>query len=211
MEISTTIDKFSTARLHFFQWRFELGFAQKVLLALVLAGMTGLFAQLRFYIPGSPVPVTAQTCAVLLSAVVLGKWWGGISQSLYLAIGIIGLPWFADQSSGLGYVMGATGGYLVGFVIAAFVLGYLVDSRVKNRTFGALFGWMMLANFAIIYGCGLTYLYFWGLANGHAMDLIGLFIAGAMPFILGDLLKIGLASGVSAGITPKEAFGGETT
>ena len=209
MELSTTINKFSTARLHFFQWRFELGFAQKVLLAFVFAGVTGLFAQLRFYLPGSPVPVTAQTCAVLISAVVLGKWWGGISQSMYLVIGLIGLPWFAGFNSGLGYVMGATGGYLVGFVIAAFVLGYLVDSQVKNRTFGSLFGWMMLANFAIIYGCGLAYLYVWSLANGYAMDPVGLVMAGAVPFILGDLLKIGLASGFSAGITPKEAFGAE--
>jgi biotin transport system substrate-specific component len=210
MELTATINKFSTARLQFFKWRFELGFAHKVLLALVFAGMTGLFAQLRFYLPGSPVPLTAQTCAVLISAVVLGKWWGGISQSLYLVIGLAGLPWFAGFNSGLGYVMGATGGYLIGFILAAFVLGYLVDAQVKNRKFTSMFGLMMLVNFAIIYGCGLTYLYFWSLANGMAMDLVGLVLIGAVPFVIGDLVKIGLASGLSTGITPKEAFGAET-
>ena len=210
MELTTTMNKYTTARLHFFKWRFELGFAHKLLLAVVFAGITGLSAQLRFYLPWSPVPLTAQTCAVLVSAVVLGKWWGGISQSVYLSIGILGLPWFAGFNSGLGYVMGATGGYLVGFVLAAFILGYLVDAQVKNRRFTSLFGWMMLANFAVIYGCGLCYLYFWSLANGMAVDLVGLLMMGAVPFIAGDLVKIGLASGFSAGITPKEAFGAET-
>lgn len=204
-----TVNRFATARLNFFKWRFELGFAQKLMLAVVLAGVTGLSAQLRFYLPWSPVPLTAQTCAVLISAVVLGKWWGGISQSLYLAIGLAGFPWFAGFNSGLGYVMGATGGYLIGFVLAAFLLGYLVDARVRNRRFSTLFGWMLLANFAIIYGCGLTYLYFWSLAHGVAVDFIGLLMMGAVPFIAGDLVKIGLASGFSSGITPKEAFGAE--
>ena len=205
-----TLNRWTTARLNFFKWRFELGFAHKLLLAAVFAGITGMFAQLRFYLPGSPVPVTAQTCAVLLSAVVLGKWWGGVSQSIYLAVGVAGLPWFAGFNSGLGYVLGATGGYLIGFVLAAFLLGYLVDTQVKNRRFSTLFGWMLLANFAIIYGCGLTYLYFWSLMNGVTIDLVGLLMIGAVPFIAGDLVKIGLASGVSSGISPKEAFGAET-
>jgi len=210
MEISSTVNRFLTARLHFFRWRFELGFVQKVLLAVVFAGITGLSAQLRFYLPWSPVPLTAQTCAVLISAVVLGKWWGGISQSLYLAIGLAGVPWFAGFNSGLGYVMGATGGYLIGFVLAAFLLGYLVDARVKYRRFTSMFGLMMVMNFAVIYGCGLAYLYFWSLAHGMAVDLIGLLMMGAVPFtIAGDLVKIGLASGFSSGITPKEAFGAE--
>ncbi len=186
-----------------------MGLYKKVLLAVVFAGITGLSAQLRFYLPGSPVPLTAQTCAVLITAVVLGKWWGGISQSLYLVIGLAGVPWFAGFNGGLSYVFGATGGYLIGFVLAAFLLGYLVDSRVENRRFSSMFGLMLVMNFVVIYGCGLVYLYLWSLAHGMAVDFVGLLMMGAVPFVVGDLVKIGLASGFSSSIAPKESFGAE--
>jgi biotin transport system substrate-specific component len=211
MEINLSLDKFYTARYSLFRWRFELGLVQKVLLALSFACITGILAQVRVMLPWSPVPITGQTCAVLLSAVVLGKWWGGISQGLYLGIGLAGLPWFTGFNSGLGYLTGATGGYLIGFVLAAFFLGYLVDTRVQNRKALPLVASMLTANFAIIYGCGLLHLYVWmTVVQGATVDVLGLLMMGAVPFILGDLLKVGLASGISLGITPKQSYGAET-
>ena len=95
-----------------------------VLLVAGGAGLTALCAQIAIPVPGSPVPITGQTFAVCLVSAALGLRRGVASMSLYLVLGLIGLPVYSDASSGMHVVLGATGGYLVGFVLAAAVMGW---------------------------------------------------------------------------------------
>ncbi|MBN1280740.1 MAG: biotin transporter BioY [Candidatus Thermoplasmatota archaeon] len=209
MELNLYVNKYKQARYTFFKWRYELELYHKLLLAISFACITGIAAQLRFYLPGSPVPLTGQTFAVLLSAVVLGKWWGGISQGLYLGVGMAGVPWFAGMNGGLSYLAGPTGGYLIGFVLAAFFLGYWVDHSVKSRSYWRMLALMVTANFGLVFGLGLLQLYGWLSIAGTTIDLWGLLMMGFVPFIIGDLIKIAIAAGIATGITPKQAYGRE--
>jgi len=197
-------------RLTFFKWRYNLGVLHKVMLAVGFACLTGLLAQARFYLPGTPVPITGQTFAVLFSAVLLGKWWGGISQTMYLGVGVAGMPWFAGFNSGLGYLAGPTGGYLIGFIIAAFFLGFCVDRYVKSRKYWTMFALMMFTNFGIVFGLGLLQLYGWiALTTGTSVSIWGLLMMGLIPFVIGDTIKIAIAAGIASSITPKQAYGAE--
>jgi biotin transport system substrate-specific component len=209
MEITLYVNKYKNARFAFFKWRYQLEIYNKVILAISFACLTALFAQVRFYLPGSPVPLTGQTFAVLISAVLLGKWWGGISQSIYLGVGIAGVPWFAGMNGGLGYLAGPTGGYLIGFVLAAFFLGFCVDNYVRSRKYWTMFALMLLANFGIVFGLGLAQLYGWLTLTGASVDLWGLLMMGLIPFIIGDTIKIAIAAGLASSITPKQAYGRE--
>jgi biotin transport system substrate-specific component len=209
MEINMYVNKYKHARYAFFKWRYQLELYNKVILAVSFACLTGLLAQVRFYLPGSPIPLTGQTFAVVLSAVVLGKWWGGISQSIYLSVGIAGVPWFAGMNGGFAYLAGPTGGYLIGFVLAAFFLGYFVDKYVKSRKYWTMFALMLFANFGIVFGLGLVQLYGWLSFTGTAIDVWGLLLMGLIPFIIGDTIKIAIAAGVASSITPKQGYGSE--
>jgi len=209
MEITMYVNRYKHARYNFFKWRYQLEFYHKVILAISFACITGILAQVRFYFPGSPIPLTGQTFAVLLSAVVLGKWWGGISQSIYLGVGIAGVPWFAGMNNGLAYLAGPTGGYLIGFILAAFFLGYFVDRYVKSRKYWTMFTLMLFANFGIVFGLGLLQLYGWFSIAGASIDLWGLLLMGLIPFIIGDTIKIAIAAGIASSITPKQAYGKE--
>ena len=203
------VNRYKHARYNFFKWRYQLEFYHKVILAISFACITGILAQVRFYFPGSPIPLTGQTFAVLLSAVVLGKWWGGISQSIYLGVGIAGVPWFAGMNSGLAYLAGPTGGYLIGFILAAFFLGYFVDRYVKSRKYWTMFALMLFANFGIVFGLGLLQLYGWFSFTGASIDVWGLLLMGLIPFIIGDTIKIAIAAGIASSITPKQGYGSE--
>lgn len=216
MHINVYLDKYKNARYNFFKWRYETDFIHKTALALGLACLTGLLAQTRLYLPWSPVPITGQTFAVLFSAVVLGKWWGGISQSIYVGIGLAGIPWFAPKEGmsifshgGISALLGPTGGYLIGFIIAAFFLGYFMDRYIRFRNFFSMFGLMLFANFAIIYGLGLLQLYSWQSVTGSYQGFLELLMIGLVPFIIGDVIKLAGAAAITKIITPKASFNGE--
>src|SRR3972149_3349650 len=100
-DLKNVFIKYEYAKHSFFKWRYESGFANKIILALGFACLTGLLAQLRFYLPYTPVPVTGQVFAVLLSGVILGKWYGGLDQGVYAGIGVVGIPWFTGLKGGL--------------------------------------------------------------------------------------------------------------
>jgi len=187
-------------RYRAFSWRNSLNLAGKIILALMGACIIGLAAQLRFYLPFTPVPITGQTMAVLLMAVLLGKNWGGISTAIYAALGAAGLPWFAGMQSGLGYLSGATGGYIFGFILAAFVIGYLSDNFVIFRSWYGMLSLMLLANFVLIYGVGLFHL---GLVTG-IRDISQLLLLGAVPFLVGDLIKAFAAAALAFAFSPKQ-------
>ena len=207
MEIVATINQ---AKYDAFKWRYELSIPKKLVLALGMACLTGLMAQVKFYLPWSPVPITGQTFAVLLAGVLLGRWWGGTSLAIYAGLGAAGLPWFAGLNSGLGYLAGPTGGYIIGFILAALFLGYFTDRHIRSRSFFSMLGLMLFANFVLLHIPGLVQLHFWlSLVKGEAVTLSQLLMMGTIPFIAGDVTKAVVAAAITRGIIPKHAYNGE--
>ena len=203
MDIAARVNQ---AKYDVFRWRYELSIPKKFALALGMAVLTGLLAQVRFALPWSPVPITGQTFAVLLAGVLLGRWWGGVSLAIFAGLGFMGVPWFSGWASGLG----ATGGYIIGFILAALFLGYFTDKYVRARSFLSMLGLMLLANFILIYVPGLVWLGVWlGAVSGEPVTLVTLLGMGAIPFIAGDITKAVLAAAIARGVTPKLAYNGE--
>lgn len=152
---------------------------------LTFAVLTALMAQIRVVLPFTPVPLTGQTFAVLLSGAVLGSRRGLLSQAVYLFAGAAGLPVFAGGVSSLASFFGPTGGYLLSFPLAAALIGWLVElgaSRKLWRMAVALF----LAD-ALILGMGGLWLHF---AFGYSASQS--WLLGFYPFLIGDVLKIAL-------------------
>lgn len=158
---------------------------------LVAAGvaLTAAAAQVRFTVPGTPVPFTGQTAAVLLTGAALGSRLGGLSMLLYVALGAAGLPIFNGGHAGIAQIFGTTGGYLIGFIVAATVVGWLAE-RGWDRTVPQAVLLMVLGN-VVIYLIGVPVL-----AAAYPMPLSQAVNAGALTFIAGDALKIALAAGV---------------
>lgn len=207
MQIAARADQ---VRYDVFRWRYELAIPKKLALALGIAGLAGLLAQVRFFLPWTPVPITGQTFAVLLAGVLLGRWWGGVSMASYAALGAIGLPWFAGWSGGVGILAGPTGGYIVGFILAALFLGYFTDKYIRSRSFLSMLGLMLFANFILIHGPGLVQLGLWIKATtGEPLTFRALLSMGTIPFIPGDIAKAVAAAVIATGITPKQAYNGE--
>ena len=158
-------------------------------ISLVLAGalLIYLTARVAIPVPGSPVPITGQTFGVLLVGGALGFRRGLIGVALYVLLGVIGLPFFAEGKGGLSVIWGATGGYLVGFVIAGGLVGRLAELGWDRKIGGAL-GAMLLGS-AVIYAIGLPWL---GIVTGTSpAETIA---QGLTPFIFGDALKLVLAA-----------------
>lgn len=156
------------------------------LLVVGAALLTALAAQVSFTLPFTPVPVTGQTFAVLLAGTALGSRLGAASQALYVALGAAGLPFYADGEGGWQVATGATAGYLVGFVVAAAVLGLLAERRQDRTVLTAVPA--MLMGTAIIYGLGAWWLSIeLGVSAAKAVEL------GVAPFLIGDTLKLAAA------------------
>lgn len=184
------------------QWRTTAGVASKIGLAAGFAVLTGLFAQVVLRLPWTPVPITGQTFAVLLAGVVLGRW-GAISQLLYVGAGLLGVPWFAEGKGGIEVLMGPTFGYCIGFVVTAYAVGYLVDTWPAMRRWTSLIAVMVAANFFIIFGFGLAYLYVWiGAVKGSAPELMTLLVMGFFPFLPGAVVKTLLAAAAARVMLP---------
>ena len=156
-------------------------------IALVVAGsiLLALSAQISINLPFSPVPITGQTFAVLFIAALLGSKRGTAAVLAYLAEGAAGMPVFAGGSGGAHVFVGPTGGYLIGFVFAAFLVGWLAQRGWDRRILTTIIA-LVLGNL-VIYTMGVTWL---GAMIGYDKALT----AGLWPFIPGDLVKIGLAA-----------------
>jgi biotin transport system substrate-specific component len=157
-------------------------------LALVVgaAAFVGLTAQISIPLPFTPVPITLQTFAVLLSGAALGPMRGIAGMLLYLGAGMVGLPWFSEQRSGWEF---ASFGYIVGFVLAAALVGALARRGLDRSVVGTI-AIMVLGNL-VIYAIGVPYL---ALALGVTLpEAVGF---GLTPFLVGDGLKILLAAGL---------------
>lgn len=143
--------------------------------------LTALFAQFTIRIPFTPVPITGQTFAVLLSGATLGMWAGGASQTLYLLLGTF-LPFYAQGKSGTEVLFGSSGGYLFGFVVAAALVGKLAerhhDRRVSSAVTAFLTGSLAIYIFGVI-----------GLMAATDMNWVTALEKGVAPFIVGDVIK----------------------
>lgn len=152
---------------------------------LLFAIATALAANIRFYIPASPVPITMQTFVVLLGGLLLGSSMGALSQILYIAMGSTLLSLFSVQTPGIAGLMGPTGGYLAGFAIAAFFAGKLRTEHTVLRQFILL----AIINFTCIYTPGMMQLsLFTGISSPGMLLKMGF-----LPYIAGDLMKIAMA------------------
>lgn len=162
------------------------------LTAAVVAGMAlviALCAQIQIRLPFTPVPLTGSTLGVLYAGALLGSRRGAAAVGLYLLMGSVGLPFFAGGASGAGHMLGATGGYLAGFIPAAWLCGKLSE-RGWDRTPLTAFAQMALSS-TIVFACGLVVLSFY-VPKGE------LLAKGLFPFVLGDLFK----SALSAALLP---------
>lgn len=148
-------------------------------------------AQIAVAVPGSPVPVTGQTLAVLLIGTTYGARLGITTFATYLLAGIAGAPVFAPSATaanhGLARLTSATGGYLIGMLVASFVLGYLAD-RKADQKFATSYPALLLGN-VIIFGFGLTWLHL-----SLDMSWSQTIAAGLTPFIFGEVLKIAIVA-----------------
>ncbi|GGL08579.1 biotin biosynthesis protein BioY [Sphaerisporangium melleum] len=154
-----------------------------VALVVAAAGLTGVAAQVSIPLPGTPVPLTLQTFAVLLAGAALGLPRALLGMSLYLLIGQLGVPWFAPSGGN------ATLGYVVGFILAASVVGALAG-RGGDRTPARTVVTMTLGTL-LIYAVGVPWLM---VATG--MDLPSALAAGVVPFLIGDAIKVAAAAGL---------------
>lgn len=211
MAISNTFKSYGGLFCSFHSWRKQASLAQKLLLTLGMAALTGLAAQIQIPLPGTPVPITGQTFAVLLSGVLLGRVWGGASQAIYVGLGALGLPWFAGLKGGSMVVFGLTGGYLLGFVLAAVFLGAMTESRAGSKNYFSLIGLMWFASFVLIQVPGLSVLALWfKVTTGTVPSLQEILNLGFLPFVPGDVIKILLAASVAKVVLPKNSYASQS-
>src|SRR4030043_1002395 len=178
--------RMSTARVSFMDAVLpKAGLMWDVALVVGFACLTAAFAQISFWI--GPVPITGQTLAVLLAGALLGSRRGALSQLSYLALGATGIPyWFAlGGPPGIARLVGPTGGYLIGFVAVAFVVGWLAERGWDRRVGTAALA--MLAGEIVLYIFGLSWL-------AHFVSGGAVLQAGLYPFVTGDLLKVAAAA-----------------
>lgn len=176
------------------------GVRTHLLLAFFFTTATAMSAQIAFRLWFSPVPVTLQVMAVILSGLVLGSRWGAISQIQYLAMGAMGLPVFAGFSGGPMAFAGPSGGYLLGFVPGAFITGWVFERFARKTSLGTWTGG--IAGIAVVYLFGASWLAVWMSATTRqpvSACIHNAWILGVVPFIGVDLLKAAAASSLALG------------
>jgi biotin transport system substrate-specific component len=151
--------------------------------------LTALCAQIEIMLPFSPVPISGQTFAVLLTAAALGPLRGVLGQGLYVLLGAVGLPFYSGGDSGWTHLVGATGGYLVGFVVAAALVGWCARRGLDRTPQGTLLAFT-LGN-VVIFGLGVPWL-----AVVADLSLRDAVVQGVLPFIPGGIVKSLLAAGL---------------
>ena len=163
-------------------WVEKGSIARNLFLALGFAILTALSAQIRIVIPISPVPITGQTFVVLLSGLILGSTFGAISMLMYLFIGMSGLPFFSAGVAGLAILKSPTIGYIIGFFLAAYIIGVFAAKPVLAILLGSLTIYIAgVSGFMIILNTSLS--------NALAI--------GVVPFLIGDAIKSILAMGLA--------------
>ena len=162
-----------------------------------MAAVTAVAAQIT--IPLAPVPFTFQVPAVVLSGLLLGPRHGALAMAVYLLVGAVGAPVFSGFAGGLGHLVGPTGGYLISYPLAAAVAGlgaYTAATAVRRRALGAGLLWGCVA-LAVIYALGAAWL-----AAVSGLSPAAALATGVLPFVVFDLIKIGLSALVAVAVAP---------
>jgi biotin transport system substrate-specific component len=163
--------------------------------------LTATAAQISLPLPFTPVPLTLQPMVVLLGAAALGARPGALSQVLYLAAGIAGLPVFAASPllpQGAARLLGPTGGYLMSYPLAAFAVGWLAERGLDRRYLTAVCA--MLTGLSVLFLSGVLWLAF-TLDPVHPVRAAGAAAeAGLYPFVLADIVKVFVAAGALPGL-----------
>lgn len=203
--MNINIDNYYATRKNVFERIQESSTATKLLMSLMMACFTGIMAQIIIPLPWTPVPITAQTFAVLCSGLLLGKKYGCLSQILYIVLGIAFIPWFGGMTGGLEIFLGSTFGFFIGFVIASYFIGAITEKYAEARSFRKMALTIGVANFGLIYIPGLAGLALWSiLTQGTTLGIVDLAMMGLVPFIFGDIVKILGAASVSKVFLPKD-------
>lgn len=155
--------------------------------------LTALLAQVAIPVAGSPVPITGQTLAVVVTAAALGPARGVAGQALYLLLGMVGLPFYSDATGGVEVVVGATGGYLLGFLPAAYLIG-LAARHGQDRRFSRGLP-LFAAGQLVIFAVGVPWL-----AVAADLSAAQALEAGFYPFLVGGAVKAAIAAGLLAGL-----------
>jgi len=165
-----------------------------MLYAIILAALMAGGVYVSIPIPGSPVPVVLANLFVLLAGMLLGRKWGLISVGIYLLLGVIGLPVFSGAKGGLAHFAGPTGGYLIGYAVAVFVIGWIVekgDYTIKRDILAGALGYL------IIFALGVPWL-----AAHLDISLSEGMAKGMIPFIPGAIIKLIIAVGLVGILRP---------
>lgn len=168
----------------------------KAMLVVSFVIMTALGAYVRIPLPFTPVPITMQTFFVVLCGAVLGRRLGSFAQILYVSVGAFGVPVFQGYGRGFLYLLGPTGGYLAGFIIAAFLAGLLTEREKSANFFHILFS--MSLGILAIYAFGISWLMF-----TMKLNLWKAISLGFVPFIPGAAVKLISASWIYSKIKPR--------
>ena len=195
--MNINMENYYSTRKNVFERIQDASTATKLLMSLLMACFTGIMAQIIIPLPWTPVPITAQTFAVLCSGLFLGKKYGCLSQILYVVLGIAFIPWFGGMTGGLEVFLGSTGGFLIGFIIASYFIGLITEKYAHARSFTKMALVIGIANFALIYIPGLAGLALFLGFQGTSVGIIDLLMMGLIPFIAGDIVKILAAASVS--------------
>ena len=202
--MNINMENYYSTRKNIFERIQDASTATKVLMSLLMACFTGIMAQIIIPLPWTPVPITAQTFAVLCSGLFLGKKYGCLSQIFYVILGVAFIPWFGGMTGGLEILLGSTGGFLIGFIIASYFIGYITEKYANARNFTRMTAVIGIANFALIYIPGLAGLALFLTSQGTAFGVMDLLMMGLIPFIAGDIVKILGAATVSKVFLPKD-------
>ncbi|OUM92515.1 MAG: hypothetical protein BAA04_12180 [Firmicutes bacterium ZCTH02-B6] len=195
---------------------------RQLALVAMFAAVTSVLAWIRIPLPFSPVPITGQTFGLMLAGLLLGPRLGALSQTVYLLMGVIGLPVFAGGQAGLGVLLGPTGGYLWGHIAGAYIAGLVagpdpagaaprpMPATAGGRLPGGLprgriglartLTGAVLGGIAAVYALGVVQL-----AIVTGMDWPAAVLAGAVPFLPGDLVKAAVAATVAMRLAPVAA------
>lgn len=203
-KMNINMENYYSTRKNVFERIQDASTATKVIMSLIMACITGIMAQIIIPLPWTPVPITAQTFAVLCSGLFLGKKYGCLSQIFYVVLGVAFIPWFGGMTGGIEVLLGSTGGFLIGFIIAAYFIGLITEKYAHARSFTKMAVVIGVANFAIIYIPGLAGLALFLSSQGMAFGIYDLLMMGFIPFIAGDIVKILGAAALSKAFLPKD-------
>ncbi len=157
---------------------------KKIVVCALMAALTAVLSQIA--IPMAPVPINLAMLSVFIAGGLLGPINGAISQAVYVALGAIGVPVFASFSAGVGIIVGPTGGYIIGYIIAAFVTGIIIKHSNKSYTMHIV---AMIAGLIACYILGTAWFMY-----VTKTALVASLMMCVVPFLIGDALKIALAT-----------------